>query len=159
MRIQRGKIRSSVLDTEGEGCLLHKPRGRKGCAQACTQTGASEQPAGHLNPDPIPLIPLRPTPSIIPGFLGLQPGRTDPGPGKVAFPQAPGLSASRQCHSNNPLPPMQARRAASMCVWGWNPAGYRGLLYTHCKPTLIPGAGRPCCQPLHFGCPGGNPGK
>ena len=88
MRIQRGKIRSSVLDTEGEGCLLHKPRGRKGCAQACTQTGASEQPAGHLNPDPIPLIPLRPTPSIIPGFLGLQHGRTDPGPGKVAFPQA-----------------------------------------------------------------------
>ena len=88
-----------MLDTEGEGCLLHKPRGCKGCAQACTQTGASERPVGRLNPDPLPLIPLRPPPSIIPGFLGLQHGRTDPGPGKVAFLQAPGLSASRRCQA------------------------------------------------------------
>ena len=118
MRIQRGKVRSSVLDTEGEGCLLHKPCGRKGCAQACIQTGALEWPVGRLNPDPLPLIPLLPPPSIIPGFLGLQHGRTDPRPGKVAFLQAPGLSASRQCHSINPLPPVQARRAASMCGGG-----------------------------------------
>lgn len=118
MRIQRGKVRSSVLDTEGEECLLHKPRGCKGCVQACTRTGASERPVGRLNPDPLPLIPLRPPPSIIPGFLGLQHGRTDPGPGKVAFLQAPGLSASRRCHLINPLTPVQARRAASMCGGG-----------------------------------------
>ena len=71
MKIQRGKVRNSVLDTKGKGCLLDKPRGWKGCAQACIQRGTSEQPVGHLNPDLLPLIPLCPPPSIISGFLGL----------------------------------------------------------------------------------------